>query len=56
MSASHSHTVNILKLKDDASNWNDYKSKALIAMGAKGLTGHITGVTRQPKPYLQLNG
>ena len=49
-------TVVILKLLDDASNWVDYKSKALLAMGARGLMGHITGRMTEPKPYLEVDG
>jgi len=33
--------ISILKLKDDGSNWVDYKTKVQIAMGSRGLMGHI---------------
>src|SRR5205814_6506700 len=49
-------TVVIPKLLDDASNWVDYKAKALLAMGARGLMGHINGRVVEPKPYLMVNG
>ena len=49
-------TITIPKLSDDASNWVDYKAKALLAMGAKGLTGHIMGTVTKPKPYPLANG
>jgi hypothetical protein len=50
------HTNSIPKLKDDASNWVDYKSKALIAMGLRGLMGHIEGQAVKPKMYTMMYG
>src|SRR6266487_7127522 len=46
----------IPKLKDDASNWVDYKSKVLLGMGLRGLMSHIEGCMVKPKPYDIVNG
>jgi hypothetical protein len=44
-------TISIPLLKDNGSNWVNYKTKALIAMGSQGLIGHIEGCAQKPKQY-----
>jgi hypothetical protein len=56
MSLPVGNSTSIPKLKDDASNWVDYKSKALIAMGSRGLMGHIEGQAVKPKMFNILYG
>jgi hypothetical protein len=46
----------IPKLNDDASNWVDYKSKALLGIGLRGLMAHIKGCAVRPKPYATVSG
>jgi hypothetical protein len=50
------HSLTILKLHNDGSNWMDYESKAQAAMGLKGLIRHVDSIMRQPTPYIVLNG
>src|SRR5204862_8180918 len=44
-------TISIPKLADNGSNWVDYKNKALIAMGSRGLMRHIKGQAQKPAEY-----
>ena len=48
-------TITTPKLADNGSNWVDYKTKVLIAMGSRGLMGHIEGRAQKPKPYTLVN-
>ena len=50
------NSTTIQKLKDDASNWVDYKSKALLGMGSLGLMRYIEGRAVRPKPYDSIDG
>jgi hypothetical protein len=45
----------IPKLRDDGSNWADYKPQVKNAMGVKGLTKHVEGRVRQPTPLTEVN-
>ncbi len=45
------NSISIPKLNDDSSNWIDYKTKVLIAMGSRGLMGHVEGRALKPSPY-----
>ena len=56
LSTSQSNVTTIPKLLDDASNWVDYKSKALLGMGSRGLMSHIEGRASTPKPYDIVDG
>ena len=53
--ASDSTSLAIPKLRDDGSNWSDYKPCLCRAMGAKGLWLHVEGKATVPKPYVELN-
>ena len=48
-------TIFISKLADDGTNWVDYKTKLMIAMGSRGLMGHIEGQALRPSPYMVVN-
>jgi hypothetical protein len=51
-----SNSISIPKLADNGSNWVDYKTKVLIAMGSRGLMGHVEGRARKPTPYAIVDG
>ena len=51
-----SNSISIPKLADNGSNWIDYKTKVLIAMGSRGLMGHVEGKAKKPAPYAIVNG
>jgi hypothetical protein len=48
-------TISIPTLTDNGSNWIDYKTKALIAMGSWGLMGHVEGRAQKPKQYAMVD-
>jgi len=50
-SNSDSRNLAVPKLRDDGSNWSDYKPRIQKAMGSKGLWRHVEGTTIAPKPY-----
>ena len=52
---SDSTTPSIPKLRDDGSNWADYKPRVRQAMGSKGLWMHVEGTATKPKPYVIIN-
>src|SRR5215471_4396096 len=54
--SSSNSSITILKLNDNASNWMDYKFKALTGMGSKGLARHVDGTARRPTSYQEVNG
>lgn len=56
LSSQAGSAVTIPKLLDDGSNWVDYSSKALDAMGMKGLSRHVDGSAVAPKPFKDTNG
>ena len=39
-------------LKDDGSNWADYKPRMQNALGAKGLIWHIEGLVTAPAQFM----
>src|SRR6202034_2747840 len=43
----------LTKLDDNGTNWLDYKTKTLIAMGSRSLTGYIRGTAVRPTRYSQ---
>ena len=47
--------VTIPKLKDNASNWVDYKAKVTSALGAKGLMWYIEGKVIKSSLYATEN-
>jgi hypothetical protein len=49
-SANSSNVLSVSRLKDDGSNWVDYKAKAKMALGLKGLLWHIEGTAVAPVP------
>ena len=51
-----SNSISIPKLANDGSNWVDYKTKVLIAMGSRGLMGHVEGRVNRPNPYAVVGG
>src|SRR5271168_1481224 len=51
-----STTLAVPKLRDDGSNWSDYRSRIERAMGAKGLWRHVLGKAVAPVPFMLLNG
>ena len=55
-SSSDSTTLQIPKLRDDGSNWSDYKLRIQRAMGSKGLWRHVEGTAVAPKPYQMVEG
>src|SRR5271154_743150 len=55
-SNSDSTVLQVPKLRDDGSNWSDYRPRIQKAMGSKGLWRHVEGKTVAPKPYDILNG
>ena len=55
-SSQDSTTLSVPKLRDDGSNWADYKPRIRRAMGAKGIWMHAEGKASAPKPYQLLNG
>ena len=56
LALNQANATTIPKLKDDASNWVDYKSKALMGMGSRGLMSHIEGCVTKLKLYDLLDG
>ena len=54
--APQSSSFVIIKLRDDGSNWPNYKIRAKTAMGAKGLIRHVEGTARRPLPFDIENG
>ena len=44
-------TLAVPKLRDDGSNWADYKPCIQRALGLKGLWRHVEGTAIAPKPY-----
>ena len=48
--------MSIPKLRDDGSNWSDYRPRVERALGAKGLWRHVLGTAIAPKPYALLEG
>ena len=44
------------KLRDDGSNWADYKPRIQRAIGSKGLWRHVEGTAIAPKPYALVAG
>jgi hypothetical protein len=53
--ASNSPLLVIPKLRDDGTNWADYKPRARRAMGLKGLVAHLEGRAKLPAPYILVN-
>ena len=51
-----SATITIPKLDDNGSNWVDYKTKVMIAMGSRGLMGIVEGRALKQKPYNIVGG
>src|SRR5262245_52205876 len=51
----NSSSTTVPKLADNGSNWIDYKAKALIAMGSRGLSNHIDGTALKPNAYSTVN-
>ena len=49
-------TLEVPKLRDDGSNWSDYRPRIERAMGAKGLWRHVLGKAVAPAPFMLLNG
>ena len=47
-----SSSLSVRKLRDDGSNWGDYKPRLRKAMGSKGLWRHVDGLAVAPKPYV----
>ena len=54
-SSSESSTLLIPKLRDNGTNWLDYKLQIERAMGAKGLWQHVLGTAIVPKPFKAIN-
>ena len=48
---SDSTSLSVPKLRDDRSNWADYKPRVERVLGTKGLWRHIVGTAIAPKPY-----
>ena len=44
------------KLRDDGSNWADYKPCIQRVLGSKGLWRHVKGTAIVPKPYALVAG
>ena len=55
-STNDSTSLAIPKLRDDGSNWADYKPRMHKAMGSRGLWRHVEGVAVVPKPYVVADG
>ena len=53
---SDSTSLSVPKLRDDGSNWADYKPRVERALGIKGLWRHIVGTAIVPKPYAVVAG
>src|ERR1700683_494750 len=53
-SNSNNQTLAIPKLRDDRSNWADYKPRVTIAVKAKGIWKHVRGAAYEPKPYAKV--
>ncbi|EGN91956.1 hypothetical protein SERLA73DRAFT_127874 [Serpula lacrymans var. lacrymans S7.3] len=47
-------TASVLKLKDNSSNLEAYKTRMLASVAAHGLTRYLSGTARPPRP-LKLN-
>src|SRR6266536_611198 len=50
------NTLTVPRLRDDGSNWVDYKEKVRSAMGSKGVIRHVDGTARAPMPYKEVDG
>ncbi|EGN91432.1 hypothetical protein SERLA73DRAFT_80486 [Serpula lacrymans var. lacrymans S7.3] len=48
--SSTASTFSVPKLAKDGSNWVTYKSRVAVAVGARGLTRHLSGTARKPDP------
>ena len=48
--------LSVPKLRDNSSNWSDYKPRIQHALGTKGLWMHVQGKTVMPNPYQIING
>ena len=53
---SNTTTLAVPKLRNDGSNWADYKPCIQRALGSKGLWRHIEGTAIAPKPYALVAG
>ena len=49
-------SLSVPKLRDDGSNWADYKPRVERALGVKGLWRHVVGTAIAPKPYAVVAG
>ena len=49
-------TLVVPKLRDDRSNWADYKPRIQRALGLKGLWRHVEGTAIAPKLYALVTG
>ena len=49
-------TLVVPKLRDDRSNWADYKPRIQRVLGSKGLWRHVKGTAIAPKPYALVTG
>ena len=49
-------TLVVPKLRDDGSNWANYKPRIQRALGLKGLWRHVEGTAIVPKPYALVAG
>ena len=54
--SSSSSLNSIKKLRDDGSNWSDYRSRMERVLGARGLWRHVVGTAAAPKLYAMVNG
>ena len=55
-SNSESTSLAVPKLRDDGSNWPDYKPRLQKAMGSRGLWRHVEGTAVAPNPYIVADG
>src|SRR6266516_1122589 len=53
---SKDNTLTAPRLRDDGSNWVDYKEKVRSAMGSKGVIRHVDRKARAPVPYKEVDG
>jgi hypothetical protein len=55
-SQSTGNVISVPKLRDNGSNWVDYKAKVQSVLGAKGALRHIEGSVIEPILYMIKNG
>jgi hypothetical protein len=51
LSSTNDASVSVLRLRDDGSNWPDYKPRICRVLGLKGLWEHVSGTALVPQRY-----